>query len=174
MTLFFSRYSTVRWCLTAYFCQVPNRCWNMLIVIKYCTYLVTRWLCYWVSETLLSGQSTTYYLKRLVTFFTIDQSDKEENISTPSLLTIRNNFVCHFYDNPFNSLTLLWSISLQKSLVGDLLSLLSIFRLCDRKNPPGCLNRSILKVFLQYQFYWLQTKIISKAAWKKKNKTKLS
>ena len=99
----------------------------MLIVIKYCTYLVTRWLYYWVSETLL------YYLKRLVTFFTIDQSDKEENISTPSLWTIPNNLFCHFYDNPFNSLTLFWSISPQKSLVGDLLSLLSIFRLCDRK-----------------------------------------
>ena len=62
-------------------------------------------------------------------FFTIDQSDKEEN---PIPLN-HSNFFCHFYDNPFKSLTLLWSISLQKSLVGDLLSLLSIFRLCDRK-----------------------------------------
>ena len=51
----------------------------------------------------------------------------------PIPLNHSKHFFCHFYDNPFYSLTLLWSISLQKSLVGDLLSLLSIFRLSDRK-----------------------------------------
>ena len=111
------------------------------------TLLLSEWdTSEWLEHHILSQETCD--------FFTIDQSDKEENISTPSLWTIPNNFFCHFYDNPFYSLTLLWSISLQKKIVGDLLSLLSIFRLCDGKNPTGCLNRSILKVFLRHLFYW--------------------
>ena len=80
---------------------------------------------------------------------------------------------CHFYDNPFNSLTLLWSISLQKSLVGDLLSLLSIFRLCDRKIRLDVWIGQLWKSFLNI-FSTDYTPKLFQSYLKEKNKTKLS